>query len=280
MAEQYLRKVTLDIFGSGSSGTRIENLRIQFKVEKTSQSEPNKAEIKIYNLSEKTRALVESNNCRVALSAGYLGLNPQGLFGTSLFSSKSEANVFRGNVKKFEHKKEKTDIITKLECGDGHEAFTTKTFDKGYPPDTTLTIPFRDLSEALGLAKGSQIEIPENKIANGLTLSGPIREHLDNLCRRYGLEWSIQNESLQIIEAGKATNDGIVLLNKDTGLVNQPSKTKDGVSFECLLNPILRPGKQVKVESEFLNGTFICRNVTFDGDSHQGSFLTKIEARI
>ena len=293
MAEQYLRKVVLDIVPqSGGAVTRIENLRIKFTVKKTPKSNPNTAEISIFNLSEKTRTLVESKNCHVVLNAGYLGLNPDGILKTNLFSSKSVENVFRGNIKKFSHDKstkitdfsqhtiEGPDIITKLECGDGDEVFTTKTFDKGYPADTKLTVLFKDLSDALSLPKGSQITIPENNIANGITFSGLVRDHLDNLCARYGLEWSIQNEALQIVTAGSFSNDGIVVLNNKTGLIGSPAKTKDGVEFKCLLQPALRPGKRVNLDSKFVKGTFTCRNVTHDGDSHQDTFLTKIEAKI
>lgn len=277
MPEQYLRKVSLDVIANGQT-RRIDNLRIKFTVKKTAKSEPNKAEISIYNLSEKTRSLVEAKDCRVVLSAGYLGLNPEGILRTSAFKTKSVDVVFQGNVKKFEHTKESTDIITRLECGDGHKAFTTATMDKGYHPDTSLSVPFQDLAAALGLAKGAQVTIPDRKIGNGITLSGPVRNHLDNLCKRFDLEWSIQNEALQIVDSSKFTNDGIIVLNKSTGLVGSPSKTKDGVSFSCLLQPALRPGKRINLDSMFLKGIFYARTVTHDGDSHQGSFLTKTEA--
>lgn len=276
MGERYLRKVFIDVISSGGS-TRIDNLRIKFNIKKTSGGEPNKSEISIYNLSEKTRSLFETKGCKVALSAGHLGINPEGILLSNLFKTKNVDLIFKGDVVKFQHTKDGTDIITKLECGDGHVAFTSATLDKGYHPDTSLSVPFQDLASALGLAKGAQITIPDRKIGNGLTLSGPVRAHLDNLCKRYGLEWSIQNEALQIVDATGFTTDGVVLLSKDTGLVGSPTKTKDGVEITCLIEPALRPAKRINLDSMFIKGVFHARTVTHDGDSHQGTFLTKSE---
>lgn len=279
MAELYLRKVILTILSSSGPGKTIENLRIKFTVKKTPKSAPNDSQISIYNANQETRTLVESKNCQLVLSAGYVGIAEASLLG-QVFGSKNVEVIFKGSVKKYEHTKEGPDIITKLEAGDGQIAYTSKTFDKGYPPDTKLTLPFKDLGEALALPKGSQIAIPDKTIGNGLTLSGPVREHLDMLCRRYGLEWSIQDEALQIVESGKFTTDGIVLLDSTTGLIGSPSKTKDGVEFTSLLQPTIRPGKRVQLKSKFINGIFTCRNVTHDGDSNQGDFLTKVEAKL
>lgn len=280
MGELYLRKVVLDIAGSSGGSTRIENLRINFTVKKTPRATPNDSQISIYNLSPQTRTLVESKNCSLVLSAGYLGLDQGGFLGTGFSSSKNVEVIFKGTVKKYEHVKEGTSLITKIEAADGHIAYISKTFDKGYPADTKLRLPFKDLSDAIGLPKGAQLEIPNENIANGLSLSGLIRDHLDMLCKRYNLEWSIQDEALQITQAGGFTTDGIVYLSDETGLIGSPAKTKDGVEFSSLLQPTIRPGKQVSVKSKLINGTFTCRNVTHEGDSHQGDFLTKVEAKL
>jgi hypothetical protein len=280
MVAQYFRQVAVDIISpSSSKTTRIDNLRVSFKIEKTPDSEPNKGDITIYNLSEKTRSIFEEKQVRIALYAGYIGTNPSPILRTNLFSSKEILGLFKGNVKKFEHAKEGPDILTKIECGDGDDNFIKKTFDKGYPPNTNLRTVFSDLSNALGLPNGSQIEIPDQPISNGACFSGMVRDHLDNICNRFDLEWSIQDEGLQIVEKNGFTQDGIVFLNSQTGLVGSPKKTKDGIEFNCLLQPVIKPGRRVKIESMFFNGNFIARNVYHDGDSHQGDFLTRCEAK-
>lgn len=91
------------------------------------------------------------------------------------------------------------------------------------------------------------------------------------------LEWSIQDETLQIIPKTESSSNVIIELDSNTGLVGSPSKTAKGVEFTSLIQPKIRPGVKVKIKSKILEGIFKVRKVTHDGDSHQGDFLTKCE---
>lgn len=278
MGELYLRKVVLDIIPTSGTGKRIEDLRIKFKVEKTNESSPNDATIEIYNLSEATRSLLEGKKTKVRLSIGYLGLNAGGIAGTGVGGSSSVETVFIGDVTKTTQKIESPDIITTVECADGDNRYRNARLEKGYPPNTNLTAVFDDLGNALGLGKGPQEGIPNKKFANGLTLSGLSRDHLSTLCKSNRLEWSIQDENLQIIPEGQGTTESVILLSSDSGLIGSPNKTDKGMEFVSLIQPKLRPGRRVQVDSRILKGIFKLRKVTHEGDSHQGDFLSKCES--
>lgn len=278
MGELYIRKVVLEVIPKTGTGRRIQDLRISFSCEKTNESTPNKAEIEVYNLSNATRSILEAKNTKVRLYVGYLGLKKNALVYAGINLNSNVDLIFVGNVNKVTQEIQTPDIITKIECADGENTYRNSRLEKGYPPNTHLKNVFKDLNDAMGLGIGSQLDIPNVKYANGLTLSGLSRDHLDVLCRANGLEWSIQNETLQIIPRKKGTSDSIILLNSDSGLIENPNKTDKGVEFTSLLQPTLNPGRRVKVESRLLNGLFKVRKVTHSGDSHDGDFTSACQA--
>lgn len=261
----YLRTVVLTIVPITGSPKIIDGLRITFGIEKTNEPHPNTAQIEIYNLSEHTRSQLEGKGTRVLLEAGY---------------QQNIATVFQGNVTKVVHKIAGPDIITTIEGGDGDNVFRNARIDRGFPPGTSHAQIFDDLANAMQLPMSAQVGIPQGQFAHGLTLSGYVRDHLDYLTDKDSLEWSIQDETLQIVPRRQSTVDAIVVLSPTTGLVGSPNKTKDGVEFTSLLQPRLRPGRRVQVDSRLLQGLFKVRKVTHKGDAHRGDFLSVCEATV
>lgn len=260
----YLRQVYLTIASTAGGVKRFTNLRVSFEIEKTNESNPNAARIDVYNLSEATRSLLEAANTRVVLEAGY---------------KDTVAAIFMGNVTKVVHEKSGPDLVTKIEAADGDNRFRNSRVERGFPAGVKTRDIFQKLSSDLGLPMSSSLDvIPNTQYANGLTLSGLVRDQLDELCQKNDLEWSIQDETLQITPAGRATLDAVVLISPQTGLVGSPNKTKKGVEFISLLQPKLRPGRRVKIESKAVNGIFKLRKVVHVGDSHQGDFHSNCEA--
>lgn len=278
MSDLYLRKVILDIVPQSGASKRIEDLRIKFQCEKTNESTPNNAEIEIFNLSEATRSMLEAKNTKVQLSIGYLGLNSEGVAGTGIGGSSSVETVFIGDVSKVLQVVTAPDIITKIEVADGGNRYRNSRLEKGYPPNSKLTKILDELITSTGLAKGAKEGVPDRTYANGLTLSGLSRDHLDTLCRANNLEWSVQDETIQIIPKNQPLANTVVLLDSDSGLIGSPNKTKDGVEFTSLIQAKLSPGKKVQLDSRFVKGLFKLRKVSHEGDSQQGTFLSKCEA--
>ena len=186
--------------------------------------------------------------------------------------------MFVGDVVKTVQKIESPDIITTIEVADGDNKYRNARLEKGYPPNTKLNPVFDDLEKSIGLSRGVREGVPEKTYAHGLTLSGLSRDHLDVLTRSNGLEWSVQDETLQIIPEGQGTSESLILLSPDSGLIGSPNKTKKGVEFISLIQPKLRPGRRVQVDSRLVKGIFKIRKVTHEGDSHEGDFLSKCEA--
>lgn len=275
MGELYRRKVVLDIIPAVGTPKRIQDLRIQFKIEKSNEPSPNKSSISIYNLSEATRTLLEAKRTRIQLSIGYLGLNPDRLIG----STSNVDLVFVGDITKIDQDLTPPDVISKIESGDGDNRYRNARHTRGYPPNTKLSNVLRNVADDLGLPRSVFVGIPDITIANGLALVGNARNHLNILTKPNGLEWSIQDETLQVIPKTGTTSDRQILLTPETGLVGSPKKGEKGsIEFTCLIQPGLKPGRRVELRSGAISGIFKLRKVIHDGDSQRGPFLSKCEA--
>lgn len=282
MGELFLRRAVVDIFPENGAPKRIDGLRIKFKIEKNLKDDPNCAEISIFNTADDTNKMLLSTKTRVALSIGYLGLQPQGFFNSGFGSSSNVDIIFIGNIKKFNGNKTPTkfeglDIVTKVELSDGGNAYRNARHDKGYPPGTTLKFVLADVVSAMGFSKSFIANFSDVKIANGIALSGLVKNHLDTLTRPYGLEWSIQDETLQITVIGQSNGDAVLLLTPETGLIGIPNQTDKGLEVKSLVQPQLRPGRKLQVKSKNVNGVFKIERVIHEGDTYEGEFLSTCE---
>lgn len=295
MSQLYDRSVIVKVYPATGEAKKIEGLRVKFRVIKTSESHPNTAEIDIYNLSENTQAILQAKDTRVELQVGYKGLPTNGFAGVLPGTGKggNVETVFIGNVAKAVPKNEKgtgkkhrftqtvvegVDIVTKVQVADGENRYRNSKLTKGFPPNTTLNQVLDELTKQLGLAKGSREGVPDQKYANALTLSGLVRDHLNTLTKGNGLQWSIQDETLQILPKNGMTTDSIIVLSPKSGLIGSPQKTDKGLQFSSLMQPQIRPGRRVQIEAAFVKGIFVVKKVEHNGDSHTGDFLSKCEA--
>jgi len=268
------------------NGLLIDELRVAFKIEKSLDAIPNTAVFDVYNLSKKSRSLLEESTMKkervpaVIFNAGY---------GTNI------KNLFTGDASFVVSKKAGADIQTTIECGDGEAAFASARLDKSFSPGATAGAILKDLKTALGIDTGQVKGFnSSDQFLNGLSLTGPVRNHLDLITKRQGLEWSIQNNQLQILPTKEALNEDVIVLNSATGLVGTPLRTKmvnqslllnkdgkqstSGVLCTALLNGEIKPGRRVKIESDFFDGEiFKVYKCVYLGDSHSNSWFVEIE---
>lgn len=281
MSELFLRRVVLELILPQATGIALslEEIRIRFIIGKTIKKDLNTARVEVFNLSENTRALFETKGASIRLSAGYLGI-PETSPLDSLKKKVPIDTIFVGNITKLSHEMQGPDIITLLESGDGDNALRNAKIEKGYPPGTNFQQIVIDLSNQLGIAKGARAGLPSGKkYANGVALSGLVRDQLDAVLKGQNLDWSIQDGALQILGKNSTTTDPVFIVTRETGMVGSPSKTKEGIEFTTLMNGVLRPGRRVKLQSKFVDGVFRLQKVSHVGDSFSGEFLTRSEAK-
>lgn len=280
MSRQYLRQARLRVGANGLLENEFDGFRIVFRIEKSLNPTPNTSTISIFNLSKDSRTRFEAKGAICSLGVGYDGNVEQ---------------IFIGNIAKATTKKQGTDWITEIECGDGEKAFKEAKLDVSLPAGANAQDVLGKLGDAFkGVQDGGVTAVKDvlltqfKSFGTGLVLSGSASEVLDSLTKTVGLEWSIQDGELQILEQDKALLGQAFVASASTGLIGSPGAiktagqdpqaTEGGIEFSMLLQPALKPGRQVRVESELLTGTYRVAKVNHEGDSHGGSWISKCEA--
>lgn len=250
------------------------SLDVAFKVKKTLVGgKPNDAEIRVWNLSPTNRKALESlGQVPVHLEAGY---------------EDGYSTLFLGNLRRAYTVRDGVDLITVIGSGDGEKAIQTSrvsvTIQKGTPSKDAL----RKIAKALGVGDGNLAKAETviraqlgNVWAEGTILTGSASREMTNVCRSLGLEWSIQNEALQIIPLGQALEGEAFLLSEDTGLIGNPSvDTKGVLKARMLIAPDLFPGRKIVLQAELLQGQFRAETCTYSGDTGGGDWYCDIEAK-
>ncbi len=258
MAQLWNREISLRFGNKGALGIKITDLRITFVIGKTSDSNANTSKIKVYNLNERSRTILEQGGDLVAtLEAGYTGTGLEGLF--------------KGEIDKSQFRRISSDWVTTIFVKDGNTAITKTHFEKSYAGPVDLKAIAEDVIRTLqneaGIVVKSLKNLSSEIIQNGFSANGLASRILDNIVEKQGLEWSIQDGELQIIAPDSSDHEAIVL-TPQTGLIGSPVRRENGIEFRALLQPKIKPGRAVKIESRNLNGLFRIRQAQFKGDTH------------
>lgn len=253
----------------------VEGLRIRFKVKKNLKSEPNGLDLHVFNLGESTRSTLQEAEVPVVLMAGY----------------EDDAQViFSGHSRAVDHRREGQDWTTHIQCGDGLKAF------KGYSrfsfgAGARVTDVLARIAKDLGIDVGDALARLKRGDLGGVFLHGyaatgrAVRE-LDRVSRVLGLEWSIQDGQLQLLEPDEPAQKEVLVLSADSGLIGSPDhkmaedkKLPPLLRAKCLLNGGIRPGRLVKIEARTRTGFYRVESVEHEGDTHGSDWTTSWEGR-
>lgn len=259
-----------------------ETLRVVFHVTKTLEKEPNTMDLHVFNLSDGSRSLLDAKGMKIVLEAGYknddLGTN-------------TRAVIFSGLSRLCDHTHDSEDWDTRIQCGDGETLFQTARMVKSFAPGVSLEDAINTVADTLKVNKGNLKEaiknggLPFQKFEHGLPVNGSAYDVFNMLMKTAGYTWSIQQGALQLIKRGDQLVEEAVVLNKDSGLIGSPEHTAPQKSHKpsylvakCLLNPKIRPGCTVRLDSLQVKGDFIVHKVVHSGDSHGNDWISKFEA--
>lgn len=250
----------------------FEDLHVSFKVKKTSGKEPNECELKVFNLAESTRAGMKKGT-KLILEAGYE---------TTL------AQIFAGDARQVDHERDGPNWVTTFKCGDGERAYRWARVNDSFKAGTSRFAVVQRVADQMGLdareALATVQQYASDQFAAGFTAWGKASTVLDRLLSGTGLVWSIQDGKLQILPRGGVAKDAAVLLKFDTGLLGTPTLNTPNNAGEpstlkalSLLQPNLKPGGKVRIESTSLKGNFRITTVTHSGDVAGGDWQSEIE---
>ena len=251
---------------------------VRFSVEKSLKPEPNTAEIQIWNLNPDHRSQLEepsdkSGTVPVSIEAGY---------------ADNTAQLFLGRLRTAFTVREGPDLITTLQSGDGEKEVGTKRINVSVSPGTPNDIILKQVIKALGVGLGNTDQVVAGVSfasigllwASGTVLSGSAARQMVELTESFGLEWSIQDGAIQLLEKGKALAQLDVAITPNTGLIGSPSVDNEGiVTLQTLLIPEITPGRIITLESERLSGRYRVEKCSYNGDTAGGDWFIDVEAK-
>ena len=278
-----------------------EELKVNFKVQKTDGKETNEAEINIFNLSSDTRKSIEDAKSKnrkvdVSLLVGY-GRNIKDVIDAE--GKNSLNRIFFGNLLSYKNESSSTDIITNLICKDGWKGLDqviSLSFDEG----TTTSQIINKIASIANFTKltDKEYDIPDLVYNNGFSYIGKISNALNKVINRIGYEWSIRNNSLLITNINESKDAlPVVVLNKDSGLILRPvrvkqdavtekggnKKTFDGWEVKSLIVPGLDVKSLIRMQIQELGNdeprsdNFVVKTIVFTGSNRENDFIAEME---
>lgn len=260
--------------------TNVTGLDVEFRIKKHVKKEPNTCDLKIWNLSEKTRKSIEaavpnsaSQAVPVIISAGY---------------ANATATLFSGELRSAQTTRQKEDNITELSTGDGDKAITQTRLTVSLGAGSTSSQGLRKILTALGVGQGNlakAINLLEQNAAvgqmfvKGAVLRGSASDIMSDFCRSAGLEWSVQNGNAQFLALGQPLDGQAILIDASHGMENSPTvDTKGILSFKCRLIPGIVPGCKVSMNARYVQGGYRVISCEYSGSTKGGDWGIEVEA--
>ncbi len=273
--ELWLRKVRVRFPGGfivNPGGLGSHQMKVAFSVSKDLSSTANDGFVELWNLNEGHRNAVGRELKDIELEVGYM---PPG-------GGSNVALIAMAQIRDVEHRIEKPDIITRIEFGEGDKAFRQATISNTWPPNTRVVTILEDIAaelEAQGIRRGEWVlpEGLESEVrARPVSVHGDARREMDILGRSHRFYFNVQNGVHEIIPADGFI-DGTVVLESGSGLIDVPSITDNGCTFNAMMMPDIRPGRKVKINSKTLEmnaagSEYRVSQATYSGDNKDGPF--------
>lgn len=256
-----------------STGIDISGFDFSFTVERTLKPQPNTCDITVYNMAEASRKkLSGAKKLTVSLSAGYTDA-------TSL--------LYLGEVRAAWTERDGADFLTHLESGDKEKEIAAARLITGLGPKTPISDALNAIVAALRVGSGNVPQVAATLAArgvatlNGGAMTGSAARRMTDLCRSAGLEWSVQNGAVQLLNIGAPlTTTKAFLMSSSSGMIESPTVDSKGiVTAKCLLIPGIVPGVLVNFQSLFVNGGYRVERCKYRGEIFGKEWEVEIEAR-
>lgn len=234
---QYGRKLSL-IVGNDGAALDFSSLRVHFSIRRGDFQTPNSADVRIYNVNDETANRITQEFTRVVVQAGY-----EGNFGLIFDGTIKQARAGRIDAK---------DSYIDITAADGDEAYNFSTMAlslaAGAKP-TDAVQAFLQTMARMGVSDGYVPELSENGSVRGVVFYGMARDELREFAEQNDCTWSIQDGKLTVIPLTSYVPGETPIISPQTGLVGVPEQTQSGIKARVLLNPALKIGQRIKLDS-------------------------------
>lgn len=252
---------------------RIDDMRVQFSIERSLTKTPNTCDVQIYNLAERSRVELEQKPIEVQLEAGYDGAYRLMYVGDLRFSM--------SEIKGAEWE-------TLLQLGDGDRSHVGARVNRSYREGVRIRTVLIDIASSMGYrVPKSVLADPglDQQFLTGVATYGAARDELERVLAPLGYTYSVQNKTLQILRDDDARETDPIEISEQTGMIGTPefgSPPRNGkkpphVTVQMLLYPEIVPGDTVNLNSRHKKGKFKVQRVKHNGDTHGKDWTTHLE---
>lgn len=262
----------------------ISGLRMAFSVYKSESWSTNTANVRIWNLPDDRRNILNNYGNEIRVFAGYRRETGPEL-------------LFLGNSNLTTHIFAEPEIITVFDCGDGERTLNSIIGSASFGANT----PVRDVIEyyagLLGLSIVEMTPTDNLVYALGHKYTGMARNGLDIACQAVGLQASVQNNNIIILKPGVGSSKPPALIDANTGMIGIPQRYSDrrqynyralpskgeapktGWKVRTLLRPDILPGDRVRIRSARadIDGIFYVYSIKHEGDTYGPQFESLLE---
>lgn len=231
--------------GSSSSlGLDVSSLRVTGNITDKVLSLYNRAIITIYNLNRDTEKLILSQGNKIYIEAGYK--DPE-LYGAIFSGTIYQARRGKANVTDY--------TLTLNALGDYDflsQGIISTTIKRG--------VNYRELLDQIAKSSDPPLEIGEvpdgwgkdKQLSRGMSLVGKTKDVIKGIADSTNTMIRVDGGKINVISLTDKPTEAFEL-NYKTGLVGQPTQTKEGVSFQCLINPKIKLNSWVHINNSLIN---------------------------
>lgn len=275
-------RLTIGDYKTGQ-GIKVTDLQISFDISKSADNsvKSNSASIEIYNLSDNSLKILETEYPVAILEVGYGSVDNLKI-------------LFAGKVGDITTRKSGADRVTQLVIGSSYTELNHEAISKLVPAGGTVKTVVEELVKAFpnikrGVYSGTNLN---SVLINGYPLSGTLRAELNRLAKNYRLSWQIDDDVLYVTDSSRATSENFnsaFVISPKHGLIEIPyytsgkkNKMKDdvdkiqGVQFNMLINAEVPVGGIIKLEDTIITGWFRVDNIRYSGSYRGGDWLQEV----
>ena len=278
------------IHGYDDSGATPFGLRIAFQVQRAIKPMADTATIRIWNLSEtnrsmfaqRTLAFVRSGPLRyVRLEAGYAGDGHTGV-------------IFNGAIVQAVNMRQGPDWLTEIELSAIFGQALLNNFSKswGGAAGTPVKTILGEIFETAGFGQTRYTPTADDALIGNKEVSyavvGSAYRSARQLLSAHGLTFNVDVDGVTIYKQGHPRGDDFIPIDEQTGLLGTPKVTALGTNFRTLLDPRIRPGQLVRIDSPTLRSSlandpnlgrdYTVWEVKVTGDTHSDDWFCDVIA--
>ena len=257
------------------AGLNIEHPKIKFMIRREADPTPPSGYVEVYNLNTDTENQIYERGQSLVLSGGY---------------NDNLSLIFSGAVQRVERERRDLSRITRLKIAgavqekkrkEKEKTDTTIRTVRAYAGEVSLRDIVRDIVvEDMKLILGPLDDIPADAKIKDFDYEWASEWALNLVLRQHKITWYEEDGTIRFNSPGKPQPDGeTVELSKESGLLDSPVVTDEGIRVRSLLRPDLRLGGVIDLKSDAISGKQKIIAVQHFGSNWTDSFITDCECR-